>query len=565
MPYGTITKAQGLLASQLEALEKAGDVFGCDGGPGSYGLQKFDMMVDTPHVRKFMRFLGACFFFDDWFGQHTLVFYWEWCFVRVRLGYHWLVVWHTNGVATPTFMWAEDRHILRMFWMGWNDQADELWVLSIAVNSGFLYAHTFVYVYGLYRCIYHRISIYSWTVLVVYFFVQRSEFPWDSTVYIRIYTYDIYIYMHIYIPCVCILYVYVVISTGISWYKNPQPGLGIVSRINRRAPVKVDHVVAGCLCLARHLDTESRMDARAPVKVDQVVTSSSAWTWGVMEMKLTLVGGAIVMTLLLPNWGKENGLMLLERAMNCLTGKLGGWNSMKGFLHVARVISATRALYSTLLYISLHVFLCSRAMGMGTVWFEQELCASWGLVFLFLLFWGQAGEQVQHFVVYQRTVGVTTSYQSTTQQLLVVAQLALVGDAILLVIHTMWTDFLLALPRETYNINLLWYIIYIYLCRNTQPHIRLPSPSLTLCSSFAKRQIFGIPLELSWTLPLKNASWTSRSEEPRSHRPCASLGWVASSSSVVQKGHVQVCLGLASLFGVEHYMFFSLTLNKSID
>lgn len=47
--------AQGLLASQLEALEKAGDVFGCDGGPGSYGLQKFDMMVDTPHVRKFMR------------------------------------------------------------------------------------------------------------------------------------------------------------------------------------------------------------------------------------------------------------------------------------------------------------------------------------------------------------------------------------------------------------------------------------------------------------------------------------------------------------------------------
>ena len=263
---------------------------------------------------------------------------------------------------------------------------------------GFLYAHTFVYVYGLYRCIYHRISIYSWTVLVVYFFVQRSEFPWDSTVYIRIYTYDIYIYMHICIPCVCILYVYVVISTGISWYKNPQPGLGIVSRINRRAPVKVDHVVAGCLCLARHLDTESRMDARAPVKVDQVVTSSSAWTWGVMEMKLTLVGGAIVMTLLLPNWGKENGLMLLERAMNCLTGKLGGWNSMKGFLHVARVTSATRALYSALLYISLHVFLRSRAMGMGTVWFEQELCASWGLVFLFLLFWGQAGEQVQHFV-----------------------------------------------------------------------------------------------------------------------------------------------------------------------
>lgn len=47
--------AQGLLASQLEALEKAGDVFGCDGGPGSYGLQKFDMMVDTPYVRKFMR------------------------------------------------------------------------------------------------------------------------------------------------------------------------------------------------------------------------------------------------------------------------------------------------------------------------------------------------------------------------------------------------------------------------------------------------------------------------------------------------------------------------------
>ena len=63
MPYGTITKARGLLASQLEALEKAGDVFGCDGGPGSYGLQKFDMMVDTPHVRKFMRFLGACLFF----------------------------------------------------------------------------------------------------------------------------------------------------------------------------------------------------------------------------------------------------------------------------------------------------------------------------------------------------------------------------------------------------------------------------------------------------------------------------------------------------------------------
>ncbi|CAL1160285.1 unnamed protein product [Cladocopium goreaui] len=112
--------AQGLLASQLEALEKAGDVFGCDGGPGSYGLQKFDMMVDTPHVRKFMRFLGACFFFliDLDNILHTLVFYWEWCFVPVRSGYHWLVVWHTNGVATPTFMWAEDRHILRMFWMG---------------------------------------------------------------------------------------------------------------------------------------------------------------------------------------------------------------------------------------------------------------------------------------------------------------------------------------------------------------------------------------------------------------------------------------------------------------
>lgn len=47
--------AHGLLASQLESLEKVGDVFGCDGGPGSYGLQKFDMMVDIPYVRRFMR------------------------------------------------------------------------------------------------------------------------------------------------------------------------------------------------------------------------------------------------------------------------------------------------------------------------------------------------------------------------------------------------------------------------------------------------------------------------------------------------------------------------------
>ena len=65
-------------------------------------------------------FLELAFFFliDLDNILHTLVFYWEWCFVPVRSGYHWLVVWHTNGVATPTFMWAEDRHILRMFWMG---------------------------------------------------------------------------------------------------------------------------------------------------------------------------------------------------------------------------------------------------------------------------------------------------------------------------------------------------------------------------------------------------------------------------------------------------------------
>jgi hypothetical protein len=144
---------------------------------------------------------------------------------------------------------------------------------------------------------------FQYTAGLCWWFISlSSDLSFLETVrYIYVYIHMIYIYMHIYIPCVCILYVYVVISTGISWYKNPQPGLGIVSRINRRAPVKVDHVVAGCLCLARHLDTESRMDARAPVKVDQVVTSSSAWTWGVMEMKLTLVGGAIVMTLLLPN------------------------------------------------------------------------------------------------------------------------------------------------------------------------------------------------------------------------------------------------------------------------
>ena len=74
--YNT-TKAQGLLASQLEALEKAGDVFGCDGGPGSYGLQKFDMMVDTPHVRKFMRFLGAWVFVEDWFGLLQIFLIWE--------------------------------------------------------------------------------------------------------------------------------------------------------------------------------------------------------------------------------------------------------------------------------------------------------------------------------------------------------------------------------------------------------------------------------------------------------------------------------------------------------
>ena len=170
-------------------------------------------------------------------------------------------------------------------------------------------------------------------------------------------------------PCVCVLYAYVVISTGISWYKDPQPGLGIVSRINRRAPVKVD----------------------------QVVTSSSAWTWGVMEMKLTLVGGAIVMTFLLPNWGKENGLMLLERAMNCLTGKLGGWNSMKGFLHVARVISVTRALYFALLFLCTFSFVL-----VPWAWARYDLNMSYALhgdlFFLFLLFRGQAGEQVQHFV-----------------------------------------------------------------------------------------------------------------------------------------------------------------------
>jgi hypothetical protein len=122
-----------------------------------------------------------------------------------------------------------------------------------------------------------------------------------------------------------------------------------------------------------------------------------------------------------------------------------------------------------------------------------------------------------------------------------------------------------SIPITLYNLMVVFRVAnYKWLLKGITLNIHI-SANRNAVAPQAKRQIFGIPLELSWTLPLKNASWTSRSEEPRSHRPCASLGWVASSSSVVQKGHVQVCLGLASLFGVEHYMFFSLTLNKSID
>ena len=124
-----------------------------------------------------------------------------------------------------------------------------------------------------------------------------------------------------------------------------------------------------------------------------------------------------------------------------------------------------------------------------------------------------------------------------------------------------------SIPITLYNLMVVTvanYKFYKWLPNGITLNIHI-SANRNAVAPQAKRQIFGIPLELSWTLPLKNASWTSRSEEPRSHRPCASLGWVASSSSVVQKGHVQVCLGLASLFGVEHYMFFSLTLNTSID
>ena len=169
------------------------------------------MMVDTPHVRKFMRFLGACFFFWWLIWTTYFSFLLGMVFCTSKSGIS-LAGGLAYLVLPPPHKWAEDRHILGMFWMGWNDQADELWVLSIAVSSGFLYAHTFVYVYGLYRCVSHRISIYSWTVLVVYFFVQRSEFPWDSTVYIYIHMIFIYIYIYDYIciyTChVCVYYMH---------------------------------------------------------------------------------------------------------------------------------------------------------------------------------------------------------------------------------------------------------------------------------------------------------------------------------------------------------------------
>ena len=168
------------------------------------------------------------------------------------------------------------------------------------------------------------------------------------------------------------------------------------------------------------------------------------------------------------------------------------------------VLSRQRGLFILLCYI----FLCTFSFVLVPwAWARYDLNKSYALhgdlFFCFSSFEVKQVSKCSILWVYQRTVGVTTSYQSTTQQLLVVAQLALVGDAILLVIHTMWTDFLLALPRETYNINLLWYIIYIYLCRNTQPHIRLPSPSLTLCSSFASSRSprLGVSLRFPFVFP----------------------------------------------------------------
>lgn len=102
------------------------------------------------------------------------------------------------------------------------------------------------------------------------------------------------------------------------------------------------------------------------------------------------------------------------------------------------VLSRQRGLFILLCYI----FLCTFSFVLVPwAWARYDLNKSYALhgdlFFCFSSFEVKQVSKCSILWVYQRTVGVTTSYQSTTQQLLVVAQLALVGDAILLVIHTM--------------------------------------------------------------------------------------------------------------------------------
>ena len=145
------------------------------------------------------------------------------------------------------------------------------------------------------------------------------------------------------------------------------------------------------------------------------------------EADLHIVSGAMVLTSLLPEarrlaWCCWRGPWIAWQGS--LVGEIW-WKDSCMLLRFLVNVSSSFCFVG-----SLHVFLRSCAMGMGTVWFEQELC----------VFEVKQVSKCSILWVYQRTVGVTTSYQSTTQQLLVVAQLALVGDAILLGIHATWID-----------------------------------------------------------------------------------------------------------------------------